>query len=228
MVLPEAEESNPPVFRDTIYRLHQKREQGMIREANHTDIPAMVDIHAAALPEDLLPRLGKRFLRNFFYPAVLKSGHALSLVETDNDMVRSFVIFSHTGDALLADITRSKVKLSFYFFSALLRDFSVLGDVIVLWRGVKSVFHGEQNLNIKEIPELFLIATAPECRSKGIGGRLMRKGLDMLLKQNQACLVKTSSPKARRFYVSHDFDDIGFEYRRGKKMHLLLYRHDIG
>jgi len=201
----------------------------MIRKATNNDIKALADIHLATLPNDLLPRIGARFLSKQFYPAILRSNHAFTIVDIEDDEVRSFIIFAYDSVAVTEQVMGNKVVLSWYLSLALLRDFSLLGEIFGYLKGFKTELHVQIDGKLEEIPELYLLATAPEHHSKGIGGRLINRGLDMLSKKEEGlqCIVKTSSDRARKFYTKHHFKEIGLEYRQRRKLYLLLYSpHD--
>ena len=57
----------------------------MLRLATESDVAGLAAIQMEALPQDLLPRLGRRFLENCFYPAVLACPDAFILVEERED-----------------------------------------------------------------------------------------------------------------------------------------------
>jgi hypothetical protein len=45
----------------------------MIEKATLEMVEDLSKIHSASLPNDLLPKLGKRFLRKIFFPLVIKT-----------------------------------------------------------------------------------------------------------------------------------------------------------
>jgi GNAT superfamily N-acetyltransferase len=196
----------------------------MIRKASKYDIPDLVDIHMAALPNDLLPKIGKDFLRKYFYTVVLESNHAFTIVDAEGETVRSFIIFAYNSKALTGQVMHNKAILAKHFFLCLLRDFSLIGQIFAHLRGFKAEIYSELDFKIKEIPELYLMATAPKHHSKGIGSRLISRGLEILSEKHQYCMVKTPSRRAKKFYMKHHFHEIGLEYRQGRKFQLLLYR----
>jgi ribosomal protein S18 acetylase RimI-like enzyme len=196
----------------------------VIRQAERADIPAIADIHAAALPNDLLPRLGKRFLRETFYPAVIDSGIALTIVETVDGELQSFVIFARDSERLTRQVTRRKLALARHGLIAMLRDFALVGEIWSHLKGFRAEFHIEPPVPLNTIPEVYLIATAPGRQSRGSGGRLLEHGIAMLGGKDPECVVRTSSEGARRFYARHGFHRIGVEYRHNRHIHILLRR----
>ena len=176
--------------------------------------------------EPQLPRIGTRFLSKRFYPAILRSNHALTIVDIEDDQVRSFIIFAYDSVAVTKQAMGNKLVLLWYLSLALLRDFSLLGEIVGHLKGFRTELNAQIDGKLEGIPELYLMATAPEHHSKGIGGRLIDRGLDMLSEKEEGlqCIVKTSSDRARRFYAKHRFQEIGLEYRHRRRLYLLLHR----
>ena len=199
----------------------------MIRKAAERDLPAIVDIHMSALSNDLLPNLGRDFLKKEFYPTVLTSKHALTLVNVEDVIVNAFVTFADDSDALTTQIMRNKVMLAKYVFLGLIKNITLIGEIISHIKGCKTEIRSRVDIDLKKIPELYLMATAREHQAKGIGGQLISKGLEVLSQESQACLAKTSSNRAKGFYLEHHFEEIGYEYRGKRKLYILLYRHSF-
>jgi len=194
----------------------------MIRQASTDDIPTIVEIHSTALPGDFLPRLGKRFLNNVFYPGVLNSKHALVIVQEDLGIVRSFIVFAYDSRNLTKEASGNRVALAAYVVSALIRDLSLVGELLAHLRGFRTEMSIELQESLREIPELYVMASAPEYQSQGVGGELLEKGLEILCGEQATCVVKTSSKQAQKFYERHDFKEIGFEHRGARQIRLLL------
>ena len=199
----------------------------MIRKAVEQDLSSIVDIHMSALSNDFLPRLGREFLKKVFFPTVLTSKHSLTLVNVEDLIVNAFIIFSYDSDALTTQIMRNKVVLVKYVFLGLIKDITLIGEIISHMKGFKTEIHSRVDIDLKKIPELYLMATTPEQKAKGIGGQLITKGLEVLSQVNQSCLVKTSSYRAKEFYLKHHFEEIGYEYRGKRKLHILLHRSPL-
>lgn len=201
----------------------------MIREANINDAEALAAIHVAALPNDLLPRLGTQFLSTHFYRVVLRSEHAFTILDEEDHAIRSFIIFAHNSNAVTKQVMGKKFSLLWHLFIAVPRDPSILGEIIGHLKGFKTELISQPNETIEKTPELYLMATAPEHHSKGIGSRLIQRGLEVLAQRNLQCIVKTSSDIAKKFYLKNHFEEIGTEFRHKRKLHILLYRpHKVG
>lgn len=186
------------------------------------DIRDIAEIHSAALPGDLLPRLGRRFLRNVFYPSVVDSKRALVIVQEELGKICSFIVFAYDSEAITKEVTSRRTVMAAYVFAALLRDILLLGELLSHARGFRTELLSDIDASIYKIPELFVMATAPEYQSQGRGGKLLDRGIEILSKTHTKCLVKTSSRQAKEFYERHGFREIGSEYRGTRQVLLLL------
>ena len=74
----------------------------MIRRATPSDAPRLGEIHVAALPDDLLPRIGQAFLTRRFYPTIIGSDRCVVFVDGDAATVRSFVVFELEPGAIFS------------------------------------------------------------------------------------------------------------------------------
>ncbi|MCI0625353.1 MAG: GNAT family N-acetyltransferase [Acidobacteria bacterium] len=193
-----------------------------IREAKIEDVNRLAEIHSLALPGDLLPRMGRRFLTGTFYPIVLNSQHAFTLVCTENGSIESFVIFAYHSGELASELKAPKFRI----LSCLARSFwrypGVALQVLTFLGGRVSL--DEQIGPLEEMAELYSIATHPSAQSRGVGSLLVREGLNRLRAATRGtCLVKTSSDRARQFYLRLGFRDIGKEIRGRRKLFILIY-----
>ena len=194
----------------------------MIREARSTDIGDIVTIHSTALPGDFLPRLGNRFLRKVFYPGVIDSEHGFVIVREEHGSICSFIVFAYNSQKLTREATGPKILLAAYVFAALIRDFGLYGELSAHLRGFKTEFYTDIKTPLETIPEIFVMATAPQYQSRGLGGDLLERGLEIVSSVHAGCLVKSSSSHARKFYARHGFMEIGLEHRGTRQVHLLL------
>lgn len=141
-----------------------------IRTMTSVDVCAVADIHTDALPDDLLPRLGRSFLAKNYYASILKSKYSTVIVaELDNRIVGfvnlSFNATKHAIWFLLTNLPSlliSSVRLCFkdrtFIFNML---FSFLNNAAV------------------DIPkgaaEISFIAVDPSCHGKGVGKKLVEE-----------------------------------------------------
>jgi len=194
----------------------------VIREATEQDVPSLVSIQQAALPDAILSRLGERFLSNVVFPAMLTC-EGFTFVHVEAGTVDAFVVFSRDSDALTARFTSRKVSLVAYSAWAVLRTPAFAGDILAYVRKHRLRLTTCLDVDFDDFPELYVIAATPERQSIGIGSRLVRHGLDRLAKDGQPrCLVKAASPRASEFYGRLGFDPIGVETRGSTHLQVLL------
>ncbi len=202
--------------------------KSMIRKAHNEDIPFLVKIHMAALPGDLLPRLGRDFLVKTFYPAVLRSDQAFTIVHEEDGAPDAFVIFAYHSDALTNQVIKDKVSLAGSMLRGLLADPTLAREAFGFLRGFRTELEEDLRIKLEEIPELYLIATSPDRQSRGLGCQIVRHGLRLLADEGYPCsLVKTSSDRAREFYLKQGYRLIGFEYRQKRRLYLLLHEYPV-
>ena len=143
-----------------------------IEEFERKHIEAVVAIHLSSLPTDFLPSLGKEFLSELFYPAVISSKYANGLVYVIDGKCIGFVIITYDSTKFLLEVIRSKPIL---FFSHLLRyTLSSLENFIFLIHLAKSLF---TNKSEKGYAEIYVIAVEKSCRGKGIGNTLVNASI---------------------------------------------------
>jgi ribosomal protein S18 acetylase RimI-like enzyme len=196
----------------------------MIRQAEKKDIPQIVDVHLRALPDDLLPRLGRNYLLNELYPMIFDSNRTFNLVNDDNGLVNAFCIYAYDSKELTKLVTKNKLILAKYLSLCLLKDIRVLKEVIALIKGPNiDLISKDENFLDKGLPEIYIIATDPQYQKKGIGKDILATGFLSLIKEYPGCLVRTSAEIARDFYLRYGFSLFGFEYRGRRKFYLLIY-----
>lgn len=198
----------------------------MIRRGVSGDAPTLASLHAAALPADLLPRLGRDFLLKRFYPFALASPHAFTLAAEQDGEVLGFVMFTQDTPAFMRQLRRLAPFMLVAALTRFPRDLSVLAELARCGLGFRSDTEGLPGAP-EACPELFVIAVAQESRGAGVGSALVREGLARL-SETQAgaslgCLVKTSSGQAYEFYSRLGFRAAGFEWRGTRAMRV-LYR----
>lgn len=200
----------------------------MIRQATTADIPFLAAIHCRALPEDLLPRLGAVFLEREFYPRVLEADDSLTLVaeEEGNSHPCAFAVFAYCSESLTRRVLRRKMAIARYLAPAALKHFSLIREILAHLKGFRVEMAPGQSIDIRSFPEVYLIAVHPSCQGRGLGAAVLRDGLSRVFREHCFCLAKTSSPRARRFYISNGFSDVGAEYRGKRRLSLLLAIRD--
>ena len=196
----------------------------MIRKATQDDIESLVYIHIDALPGELLTSLGESFLTKQFYPKVFQSANTLTLVNEGYDgLVNAFCIFAYKSDALTSQIVKNKLFITKYLLKNIFNDVTLIPKVIGYLKGYRLQLSPYYNIEyLKKITELYLIVTHPAHQGKGIGSKIIEEGLNIVFQKYTSCLVKTSSERAKQFYLRHRFKQIGVEYHWKKEITLLI------
>ena len=195
----------------------------MIRAATYEDVLTVTHIHVHAMPEDLLPGLGAKFLRQCFYPVCLEKKHSVFLVNCDEEnKVQAFAVFAFNTSAL----TNKVLKHRFSLICAVIK--SVLQKPVFL-KKICNYLHGfkqnllDKNFDATQFPELYVIATDPSKQKIGLGTELLLAGLNQLKLQGfRGCVVRTSSKIAKSLYIKNGFVLVGKEYRGAVIMDVLF------
>jgi|GEM_PF-5645709 ribosomal protein S18 acetylase RimI-like enzyme len=191
------------------------------RCATREDLDQLAAIHAAALPNDLLPRLGLRFLRKYFFPTVFNSASAYITVGESDERIAGFCIFARDNTALSRSVFGPRLRIGRYYLSAMIRKPLLFVDLCAYALGYRIDLYDASSGEIEGVPEIFIIATAPGQQSRGVGRRIVEQGLRELGTERDRCIVRTSSQQAERFYKKCGFEKIGIE-KRGRTAFSLL------
>jgi ribosomal protein S18 acetylase RimI-like enzyme len=198
-----------------------------VRLASAADAPALANIHRRALPADLLPRLGERFLSRVFLQLALRPDLAFTLVAVAEGEQRAFVVYATNPPAFSRALATEHPH-------ELLRALARRGvsDPLLaldLLRAVRST-SGSERLAPRptaSLPELYVIATDPAFQSLGLGRQLVRRGLAELSMRGAAgCVVRTASLRARKFYEREGFAVTREEKRRERTLVVLMHKLD--
>ncbi|HNH09559.1 MAG TPA: hypothetical protein PK683_13755, partial [Leptospiraceae bacterium] len=106
-----------------------------IRMACLEDSEALTEIHCSALPDDLLPKLGKKYIKNVYYSKVLKSKYAITMLLEKGEIPVSFVTFTLEPEKLLIEIKKQKIAL---LLALIKNSFSQPGIVPSLWNNMNT------------------------------------------------------------------------------------------
>ena len=195
----------------------------MIRAATEADIPALATIHARALPDDLLPRLGVDFLRDVFYPTALRLTGVSVWVATDAaDTPIAFVVFAEDADSLTAQLRRRWPAVLRATAKRTVSDPGLLVALAAVAKAPEVVWGRDAPPSMAKAPELYVIATDPAAQGQGAGSELTRHGVkDLASRGHRDCIVRTSSPDALRFYQRLGFRTVGHERRGRRRLDLL-------
>lgn len=175
-------------------------------------------LHLAAMPDDLLPSLGLSLLARHFWPRLLASPYGDTWVLLDAERRLA-------GFCVMA-CQRLPLRLSFYadagFCVAMLARLLARPRILLQSLAVLAAPLRLQR-PISQVPaELVLLAVRADSRGRGVGQALLQHALHEL--GPLACLVKTASADARRFYQRAGFVSCGRELRNSRSLHLLVRR----
>lgn len=195
-----------------------------VRLAKFEDAGAIAYLHCASLPNDLLPSLGIRFLRKFYYPNLIKSENSIVLVYILEGQIKAFVIFSKNRSVGESFLKLAPTNFILTILIQSLLNFRILPLLVGFMLSKIELASAYDDINT--CPELCFIATDPSIRGQGIGTNIVNIGLARLKDLNlNSCIVKTSSKMARNFYTSLGFVDIGKEFRGKRLLHILKIKH---
>ena len=195
----------------------------MLRLATESDVTGLAAIQVEALPKDLLPRLGRRFLENCFYPAVLACPDAFILVEEREDDIDGFCIFVGDTGALTREILSRGLGL---LSAILIRSFKDPGIMFAFAALVGTRIQMQDvrtSLPEPPLPEIYLMAVRKNRQGQGLGGRLIHEGVDRLRGRYRSCMVRTDKEDACRFYSRNGFVKFGLEKRGRRRFSLLVH-----
>lgn len=175
-----------------------------MRIASIDDIDAMVEIKTKSLPNDPVTLLGKSFLVKNLYPWLLSNSKLALVCEGDNNEIHGFVIF---GDeiTIFSIVKHIRFKNFFEIYKRIFSqffNFNLLSSLIIL-----TLFRPR----LKSSIELQWIAVQPQNRCKGIGKKMVSKGIEELTRRgNTNIFTKTliSTPQNIKFYESLGFYQI--------------------
>lgn len=184
--------------------------------ATPAHLERLVDMHVELMPDDLLPSLGRSLLASSFWPRLLSSPHAQVWVALDADAEAA-------GFAVMAR-RRLALRLGFYADAAFCLQMlmRLLRHPARLWRGVVTLLAPIRlRMPLGPVPaELILLGVTPAAQGKGVGRQLLLYALHEV--GPVACLVKTASDDARRFYQRAGFVSQGYELRDIRPLHWLV------
>jgi GNAT superfamily N-acetyltransferase len=178
------------------------------------DIARLARMHVAALPESLVSLLGERYARAF-YRYCATTSEELLLLEREGGEIAGACLVSLEPESLSRRLLTgtplpwcAALAITRLPLRAMLLD-ATRAAVPVQPRG----------------PEILLIFTVPELRSRGLGARLLRRCEQQLLARGlPRVLFKTRDDPANRalqFYEREQFSPIAARSKYGKRLLLL-------
>ncbi len=161
--------------------------QVIVRLLEAGDIRTVARIHFESLPEDFLPSLGLHFLDAVYYPAAIRSQHAVTFIARLDGQRVGFVTVAHNSDRYTNDILKGRYStLASYALGASLRDPMML---IRSFQVVRSALLSKPD-PVKS--EIVFIAVDEPFRGRGVGSLLISRAIKYLQNKGQhECRTKT-------------------------------------
>ncbi len=194
----------------------------LIREANNADIESLVHLQCKAMPESLMARCGRQFLKNTFYPVILGAGDVLIYVLEKERQIIGVAVYAIHREFVKKLLSKHKVSL---LFSILSQSFRHPFIFLECFRAGTRSQLVEKITIPKNSFHLFLIAVDDTRQGKGCGSFLLQTSIPLAARfyQSSSCVVEARTERAYRFYEQNDFVDAGYE-TRGKNHFFFLYR----
>ena len=138
-------------------------------------IREVVEIHTESLPNDFLPGLGKDFLINDFYPAVLHSEYGNTYVAVQDGRTCGFIIITKDSSRFFKSIVKNK------FWRFLKTGLKTSLSSLTQLKNNFSIIFSASNEEIKpDYGEIYEIAVKNSCQGKGIGKKLIEESIQYL------------------------------------------------
>jgi len=170
----------------------------MISYASRKHIPQIASIHCDSLPDDFLPHLGKNFLENIFYPAVLQSGQAKLIIDTDeHDNLTGFIVMTKNSSKFFLELIR-KYPVAL-FFNGIRSSFK---SITQFKRNLEIVYSSLSLKDEVQAGEIYIIAVDKKKRGKGIGKQLILAGRRYLM-ENNICTIKIKTLAKNTLWIDH-------------------------
>jgi len=161
-----------------------------IRIVDEANIENVVAIHCAALPNDILPNLGKKIIRKY-YKNIMSDDSQLLIGAFINKELRGFVQFSRDSFGV------AKFVDGFNTIATLIRAAIIRPNIF--YAGCMQMFKAKR---IEGAAEISFIAVLPEQQGKGIGSKLLGFITEYGLSSNiETISTKTANKELRDFYI---------------------------
>ncbi len=193
-----------------------------IVELKRVHVPAIAQIHCAALAGDFLPSLGPSFLRTM-YDGMTELGLGFGFVAMDADQVAGFVVGTVNSRSLFKQlIARRFFQFAWQVGVALVRRPTLMA------RTLETFFYPSKEGDDTPPAELLVIAVDEKYRGQKIGAALVKR-LDAAMRQRGVTRYKVTAfaenNGANRFYEQLGFSPASHFVMYGKAWN--LYRREI-
>lgn len=190
----------------------------MIRRGRLDDAAALAHIHARALPDDLLPRLGLRYLARAFFPAALSCDGVEVWVAEDAAGPAGVLILARRAGVLERALLSSPRRVAALATALVSRPLLVRE----LWASARGERWVEGPTNAPPEAEIVLLAVDPRAQSRGLGAALWAE--TRRTTGAAPIVVKTSAAGAERFYLRSGFVRVGTIARGDRRLAVLVDR----
>ena len=170
-------------------------------ELNIQDLRYIVDIHLAALSNDLLPQMGKKFLFHF-YTYILQSSKESVYYHKENDRILGVCVVSNETRTLMIRVIKN-LFIPFIKYSFI----NIITNRVFRKFVIKIIFSRSHFTPLS--PDIVYIFTNSNHQGKGIGtGLIKRTEYELLRNDVHKYYVKTinkPNSAALRFYKNNNF-----------------------
>lgn len=179
-----------------------------------SNVGAVADIHCQELPASILSRLGRTFLKEFYYQGLAESQHFKGFVILHEGEVAGFIAISLDPDRIFKDLyIRNFFKLSRILLVSILRDYRIIKQIILA-----AGFLLQQDKVEPSAREILSFAILKKYRSlefsRSTGLKLTNELFQYALNDQKDThakkiflTVETNNPYARIFYKSMGFTE---------------------
>lgn len=191
--------------------------QFAVTDLTQADCTVISELHKQELPNDFCSLLGEKFMRETFYPELLKSENTFGLCVRSSKKIIAFVIFSANLD-FLKNLVRKKTKKITY---ACLPNILNLKFIRYVLEVFILVFF-KKPFPFFTAYELTYIAIDRQFQGIGLGSLLVKSGLQVLKNMgHEICWVKTleNTPETIRFYEKNNFNLSNRSFGRAYLVH---------
>lgn len=193
-----------------------RTKQIMIREMTHSDLGAVVDIHANAFDGFFLTRMGPRFLRAY-YQTVLEFESSIALVayDTEADRAQGFAVGFRDPQGFYHLFGQRRRRVAPAILLAVLRNPGLMPTILHNIRRVDA--QAQQPVNAVELSSI-----AVGVPRRGVGGALLEAFADKARSEGVHRLILTTDAEGndpvREFYEARGFNLEGFETRAARQL----------
>ncbi|MEM4479607.1 MAG: GNAT family N-acetyltransferase [Candidatus Methanomethylicaceae archaeon] len=182
----------------------------VIREAKKTDLHKIVDIHIKAFPGFFMTKLGKGFLREYYFTVLAYNLNIFLVAEDENEnRVVAFVAGFLKPSSFYLFLKKRCLKLALAIFLEILKSPGLISRVIQNYQRVnKNISQNEE-----KTVELASIAVDPEYSGKGIGKSLVNKFLSAALALGAEKVI-LSTDAENNDKVNYFYKSLGFKLER--------------